>query len=202
MSDRIVAEALAAVGAADVVVFLFDGRAGLSDADTEALALVRDTGCPLLIAVNKIDQPGQENRCKRVLRDRRGRPDVHFRGALARSGRVAGPCDRADACARRYARRGWPRSQSRAGWPAQRRQVVAAQSPVGFRARNRGRHSRHHAGSGRCAVVVARTRRAADRHGWHPAADAGRGRTRAALGGPCNRDHPTHRRGTAGGRRD
>ena len=61
MSDRIVAEALAAVGAADVVVFLFDGRAGLSNADSEALALVRDTGCPLLIAVNKIDQPGQEN---------------------------------------------------------------------------------------------------------------------------------------------
>ena len=38
----------------------FDGRAGLSDADTEALALVRETGCPLIMAVNKIDRPGQE----------------------------------------------------------------------------------------------------------------------------------------------
>ena len=60
MSERIVSEALAAVGVADVVVFIFDGRSGLSDADAEALALVRETGCPLIMAVNKIDRPGQE----------------------------------------------------------------------------------------------------------------------------------------------
>ncbi len=60
MTDRIVTEALAAVGVADVVVFILDGRSGLSDADTEALALVRETGCPLILAVNKIDRPGQE----------------------------------------------------------------------------------------------------------------------------------------------
>ena len=60
MTDRIVSEALAAVGVADAVVFILDGRAGLSDADAEALALVRETGCPLILAVNKIDRPGQE----------------------------------------------------------------------------------------------------------------------------------------------
>jgi GTP-binding protein len=60
MTERIVREALAAVGVADVVVFIFDGRGGLSDADAEALALVRETGCPLVMAVNKIDRPGQE----------------------------------------------------------------------------------------------------------------------------------------------
>ena len=60
MTDRIVAEALAAVGVADVVVFILDGRIGLADADAEALALVRETGCPLIMAVNKIDGPGQE----------------------------------------------------------------------------------------------------------------------------------------------
>ena len=60
MTDRIVAEALAAVGVADVVVFILDGRAGLSDTDAEALALVRETGCPLILAVNKIDRAGQE----------------------------------------------------------------------------------------------------------------------------------------------
>jgi GTPase len=60
MTERIVAEALAAVGVADVVVFLLDGRAGLSNADAEALALVRETGCPLILAVNKIDRAGQE----------------------------------------------------------------------------------------------------------------------------------------------
>jgi GTP-binding protein len=60
MTDRIVGEALAAVGVADVVVFMLDGKSGLSDADTEALGLVRETGCPLIMAVNKIDRPGQE----------------------------------------------------------------------------------------------------------------------------------------------
>jgi GTPase len=61
MTERIVTEALAAVGVADVVVFMLDGRGGLSEADAEALALVRETGCPLLMAVNKIDRPGQES---------------------------------------------------------------------------------------------------------------------------------------------
>jgi GTP-binding protein len=60
MTERIVTEALAAVGVADVVVFILDGRGGLSEADSEALALVRETGCPLIMAVNKIDRPGQE----------------------------------------------------------------------------------------------------------------------------------------------
>ncbi len=60
MTERIVREALAAVGVADVVVFIFDGKIGLSNADAEALALVRETGCPLIMAVNKIDRPGQE----------------------------------------------------------------------------------------------------------------------------------------------
>jgi GTP-binding protein len=61
MTERIVTEALAAVGVADVVVFMLDGRGGLSEADAEALALVRETGCPLIMAVNKIDSPGQES---------------------------------------------------------------------------------------------------------------------------------------------
>jgi GTP-binding protein len=60
MSERVAREALAAVGVADVVVMLFDGRAGFSEADAEALALIRETGCPMLVAVNKIDRPGQE----------------------------------------------------------------------------------------------------------------------------------------------
>ena len=60
MTERIVGEALAAVGVADVVVFMLDGKGGLSEADAEALALVRETGCPLIMAVNKIDRPGQE----------------------------------------------------------------------------------------------------------------------------------------------
>jgi GTP-binding protein len=60
MSERIVREALAAIGMADLVVMLFDARAGFTDADQEALALIRNTGCPLIVAVNKIDQRGKE----------------------------------------------------------------------------------------------------------------------------------------------
>src|SRR5262249_35934494 len=62
LSDRILEEALTAIGAADIVVFLFDGRAGLSEADKEALALVRETGCQLVVVVNKIDSIEQESR--------------------------------------------------------------------------------------------------------------------------------------------
>lgn len=60
LSERVVKEALQAVGAADLVVFLFDGRAGLSAADREAFALVRELGAPVLAAVNKLDQLGHE----------------------------------------------------------------------------------------------------------------------------------------------
>src|SRR5208282_4551037 len=49
-------------GVADVVVFVFDGRLGLSAADKEALALVRETGCPLVTVVNKMDSKGQDAR--------------------------------------------------------------------------------------------------------------------------------------------
>ncbi len=62
MSDRVVAEALGAVGVADVVVFVFDGRLGLNESDKEALALIRQTGCPLITIVNKIDSTAQESR--------------------------------------------------------------------------------------------------------------------------------------------
>jgi GTPase len=62
MSERVVEEALGAVGAADVVVMILDGRAGFSAADEEALALVRASGRPLVVAVNKIDRPGGDTR--------------------------------------------------------------------------------------------------------------------------------------------
>jgi GTP-binding protein len=57
LSERVVSEALKAVAAADLVIFLADGRAGLSAADSEALALIREVGRPILLAVNKLDSP-------------------------------------------------------------------------------------------------------------------------------------------------
>src|SRR5579875_61373 len=58
-TERAVAEALQAVAAADVVVFVVDGREGVISADAEALELVRETGRPTVVAVNKIDNAGQ-----------------------------------------------------------------------------------------------------------------------------------------------
>jgi GTP-binding protein len=60
LSERVAAGALQAVGAADVVVFVVDGRAGLSPADAEALDLIRAAGRPTLLAVNKLDSSGQD----------------------------------------------------------------------------------------------------------------------------------------------
>jgi GTPase len=58
LSKRVVSAALKAVAAADVVVFVADGRAGLSPADAEALDLIREVGRPILLAVNKLDSSG------------------------------------------------------------------------------------------------------------------------------------------------
>jgi GTP-binding protein len=60
LGERVVEMALRAVALADVVVFMFDGRAGLGPGDREALALVRETGRPLVAAVNKVDRPAME----------------------------------------------------------------------------------------------------------------------------------------------
>jgi GTP-binding protein len=59
VAERATAEALAALSRADVIVFVLDGRAGISAGDLEALAIVRRSGRPALLAVNKIDHPAQ-----------------------------------------------------------------------------------------------------------------------------------------------
>ena len=53
-------QALAAIAEADVIVFLMDGRSGLSPADHEVAEILRRTEKPLLHVVNKIDGPQQE----------------------------------------------------------------------------------------------------------------------------------------------
>jgi GTPase len=60
-SDQILAEVRAqaeiAIDAADVVVLLVDGRSGPLAADGELAALLRRSGKPVLVAVNKLDHP-------------------------------------------------------------------------------------------------------------------------------------------------
>lgn len=60
LTESVTQAAMQAVASADVVVYLVDGRAGLSAADQEALAIIREVDRPLLIAVNKIDRPAVE----------------------------------------------------------------------------------------------------------------------------------------------
>jgi GTPase len=59
-AERAMEEALRALGAADLVVLVIDGRAGVSSGDEDASALVREIGRPVIVAANKVDNPPQE----------------------------------------------------------------------------------------------------------------------------------------------
>jgi GTP-binding protein len=59
-AERAMEEALRALGAADLIVLVIDGRAGVSNADRNAMTLVRTMGRPLVVAANKVDNPPQE----------------------------------------------------------------------------------------------------------------------------------------------
>jgi len=53
-------QALAAIDEADIILFLMDGRAGLTPADHAVVDILRRTDKPILHVVNKIDGPEQE----------------------------------------------------------------------------------------------------------------------------------------------
>lgn len=53
-------QALVAMEEADVIVFVVDGRAGLTTADEEVGRMLRNTNKPVILAVNKIDSPQLE----------------------------------------------------------------------------------------------------------------------------------------------
>ena len=57
-----------AVALADVVVFMLDGRAGLGPGDREAIALIRETGRPMVAAINKMDRPGRKRWRASIMR--------------------------------------------------------------------------------------------------------------------------------------
>ena len=60
LGERVAEGALSAVALADLVVFMLDGRAGLGPGDREAIALIRETGRPMVAAINKMDRAGME----------------------------------------------------------------------------------------------------------------------------------------------
>lgn len=52
------AQAEMAIAAADVIIFLTDLRTGVTDADREVATMLRRSKKPVLLAVNKVDTPG------------------------------------------------------------------------------------------------------------------------------------------------
>ena len=54
-------QVLTAVDEADLVIFVVDGRAGLTPLDEEVAAILRKSKAPVLVAVNKVDTAGQES---------------------------------------------------------------------------------------------------------------------------------------------
>ena len=60
-ANRAMEEALHALGAADLVVLVMDGRAGVTPGDEHVMALIREIGRPMIVAANKVDNPQQES---------------------------------------------------------------------------------------------------------------------------------------------
>ena len=52
------AQAEIAMDTADVILFMVDGKAGLTSDDREVANMLRRTGKPVILAVNKVDKPG------------------------------------------------------------------------------------------------------------------------------------------------
>ena len=55
LQDLVVARGREALGQADLIVFVVDGREGLVSADLEVAEAIRRVGCPVVLAVNKVD---------------------------------------------------------------------------------------------------------------------------------------------------
>lgn len=55
LHDLVVAHGRRAIGSADLIVFIVDGRDGLVPGDAEIAAALRGTGHPVIVAINKVD---------------------------------------------------------------------------------------------------------------------------------------------------
>ena len=181
---------------------MFDGRAGLSDADKEALALVRETGCPLIIAVNKIDDPRNESAA------------VDFYGSALRDFFLIWPrtAEVSPICSRRSSSR-LPALESGAPAAGPDLRIALIGRPnvgkssllnrlSGFERAIVDSTPWHDARCGRCAPFRRRPRRFADRHRGNSPPDQGRWRARAAFGRPRDRDDSPRRGGAARDRCD
>jgi len=62
LAGRVHARSLDTIARADQIVYVLDGRAGLSPADVAVARRIRALGIPAIFAVNKIDRPNQDGR--------------------------------------------------------------------------------------------------------------------------------------------
>ena len=62
LASRVHERSLATIARADQIIYVLDGRAGLSPADVAVARRVRQLGIPAIYAVNKIDRGNQESR--------------------------------------------------------------------------------------------------------------------------------------------
>jgi len=61
LADLVRHRVMEAAGEADVIVLVVDGRAGLTPLDRELARMMRSTGRPVVVAVNKMDVPGRDD---------------------------------------------------------------------------------------------------------------------------------------------
>jgi GTPase len=84
LSMSIRQQAEGAVSGADVVVFVVDGTAELTDDDTGVVSILRSAGVPVVLAVNKIDNQSLESEVDRFWKLGLGEPEpvsaFHGRG--------------------------------------------------------------------------------------------------------------------------
>jgi GTP-binding protein len=60
LSERLARRTIEAACAADAIIFVADGRAGLNPGDRQVLEALRRVNRPLMLAVNKLDRPAME----------------------------------------------------------------------------------------------------------------------------------------------
>ena len=138
-------QAREALADAQVALLVVDARAGVRPGDEEIADILRRGGLPVVVAANKIDQPGDLGARPRLPRPRARRAAGRLRRPGPRHRRPARPPRRAAARRRRRRRGGRGRRPARRHRPPERRQVEPRQRLPRPRARDRLRGRRHHA---------------------------------------------------------
>ena len=84
LDDKVSRQAEAALGSADVILFVVDATTGLTEEDSQAAKRVRDVGKPLLLVANKVDDDAHESNIWDLVKLGLGTPhpvsSIHGRG--------------------------------------------------------------------------------------------------------------------------